>query len=504
MSNSFLRRERFWLIILCILAGLRIWIFSAAFPFYGINDEPSHFDVIYRYAHNQIPKRLSHMDLDASAVLVVYRSLEVMNSPATWKNARFPAPVWSAPQVTQSPIFVSRILDVAKGVSIESTQPPLYYLVQGIWYRIGRWIGLVGGWHLYWLRFLHVVLVGLLVWLVYIALRSQGPTLRLGAPLLTAFLPQDIFYHLSNDALSPLMGGFALLMLFRLLHSPQSAPLLAALTGFSVAAAWLTKLGNIIFALPLMWIAFSLWRQGLSPRRRDTLLLLGCSLAPLTLWMGWNYVNSGDLTNSVDKIRYLTWTPKHVISLFSHPLWTAQGFYTMWTGTVVTFWRGEGTWHGSVIAPRLNDWFYVASSTLFLLFSITRLFWGLLKRNYRGQLDRFSFDAACFAVCAGGFVFLCALSVSFDFGSCAFPSRQHPFFTAGRLVLGALLPFLVLYLRGFEIATPFLRHRHRLLLLSFCIVVLTYGEIKATIPVFASPFNWFHLRPPADPALNQL
>ena len=44
--------------------------------------------------------------------------------------------------------------------------------------------------------------------------------------------------------------------------------------------------------------------------------------------------------------------------------------------------------------------------------------------------------------------FLALLSIRFDFGECIYPSRAHPYFTSGRLMSGALIPFALLYVYG--------------------------------------------------------
>ena len=47
-----------------------------------------------------------------------------------------------------------------------------------------------------------------------------------------------------------------------------------------------------------------------------------------------------------------------------------------------------------------------------------------------------------------GMFFLALLSIQFDFGNSTGPSRVHPYFTAGRLLSGALIPFALMYVYG--------------------------------------------------------
>ena len=53
-SNSS-RNERFLILMLCAVAAFRVFIFSAAFPFFSNIDENLHFDLITQYSHGQIP-----------------------------------------------------------------------------------------------------------------------------------------------------------------------------------------------------------------------------------------------------------------------------------------------------------------------------------------------------------------------------------------------------------------------------------------------------------------
>ena len=48
--------ERVLILLLCVAAALRVFIFSAAFPFFSNIDEDLHFDLITQYSHAQIPR----------------------------------------------------------------------------------------------------------------------------------------------------------------------------------------------------------------------------------------------------------------------------------------------------------------------------------------------------------------------------------------------------------------------------------------------------------------
>src|SRR2546429_8502093 len=111
----------------------------------------------------------------------------------------------------------------------ESSQPPLYSAVAGLWWRFGQGIGLTGIESLYWIRFLNALFISLLVWLGYVIARTVGPQhlgLCIGVPLLLAFIPQDVLYDLCNDVLSPICFCAVLLCIMRWLRAESPSLLL--------------------------------------------------------------------------------------------------------------------------------------------------------------------------------------------------------------------------------------------------------------------------------------
>src|SRR4029077_20585420 len=118
------------------------------------------------------------------------------------------------------------------------------------WWWIGKHIELVGIESLYWIRFLNAALMAIVVWLGYVAARIIAPErldLRIGVPLLLAFIPQNVFYAMNNDVLSPLCFGVLFLCVLQWLRTDAPSLLLGALSGLAVAATCLTKLSNLPF-----------------------------------------------------------------------------------------------------------------------------------------------------------------------------------------------------------------------------------------------------------------
>jgi hypothetical protein len=85
-------------------------------------------------------------------------------------------------------------------------------------------------------------------------------------------------------------------------------------------------------------------------------------------------------------------------------------------------------------------------------------------------------------------------SVSYDFGRCRYPSREFPFIASGRLLGGALAPFLCLYVLGLDrILSRLGAGRATLPILAGLAGAMTGVELVLSLGAFASRFNWFHM-----------
>ena len=248
------RKERILILLLCLAAALRIFIFCAAFPFFTDVDEDLHFDLVMRYSVGQMPRTFDLLSKESLDWIVPYASPEFVQTPDRFPEGKFPPPLWK-----QSGPEAEEVMDVTREVwsteiNFESSQPPLYYSLAAVWLRLGQRIGLTGIESLYWIRFLNVPLIALLVWLGYVAARTIAPEhleLRIGVPLLLAFIPQDVFYSINNDVLSPICVGSLFLCVLRWLRPEPLTLWLGICTGLAIAATYLTKLAN----LPLLSVA---------------------------------------------------------------------------------------------------------------------------------------------------------------------------------------------------------------------------------------------------------
>src|SRR5678815_2993046 len=248
--------ERVLILLLCVAAALRVFIFSAAFPFFSNIDEDLHFDLITQYSHAEVPRRFDRLKEETLNWIVPYASPEFLLPPEQFPDGKFPAPLWKQPGSTVEPDIAATRAAWSSEINFESSQPPLYYALAALWWWIAKQIGLIGIQSLYWIRFLNAALMGIVVWLGYVAARTIAPErldLRIGVPLLLAFIPQNVFYAMNSDVLSPLCFGALFLCVLQWVRTDAPSFLLGALTGFAVAATCLTKLSN----LPLVAVALA-------------------------------------------------------------------------------------------------------------------------------------------------------------------------------------------------------------------------------------------------------
>src|SRR5712691_9697076 len=194
------RSERLLILLLCFAAALRVFIFAAAFPFFSNGDEDLHFDLVTQYSAGRLPRTFDVLKNESLNFIVLYSSPEFLQTSDQFPNAKFPPPLWKQTTAEAAPVIEVTKAVWQKEINWESSQPPLYYLVAGLWWRFGQSIGLTGVESLYWIRFLNPLLISILVWLGYVVARTVGPEhfgLRLGVPLLLVFIPQDVFYVIS-------------------------------------------------------------------------------------------------------------------------------------------------------------------------------------------------------------------------------------------------------------------------------------------------------------------
>ena len=181
------RDERLLVVLLCLIAAVRVFVFAAAFPFFSNGDEDLHFDLVMQYAGGRPPGAFSVLTNESLSFIVPYASPEFTQTPDQFPNAKFSPPLWKQSAAEAGPVIEATRAAWQQEVNWESSQPPLYYAVAAFWWKFGQFIGLRGIQSLYWLRFLNALLIALLVWVGYLVARAvvpEHPSACVGTPLL--------------------------------------------------------------------------------------------------------------------------------------------------------------------------------------------------------------------------------------------------------------------------------------------------------------------------------
>src|SRR6266480_1860658 len=485
-----------WIVIgLCMAAAIRVLVFAAAFPFFNNVDEQAHVDLVLKYARAKPPRGIEPFASEAALYFAVYSTPEYFVGPEQY-GGEYPPPNWLLPRDQLQTILDDEIPFWESRVNHESGEPPLYYALAGGWMNVGHFLGLRGLSLLYWVRFLNIGLAATLVWIGFAATRSTFPDnefLQLGVSALLATWPQSAFYSIQGDALSPLCFGIAFLGLAKLLQSERVRIVVAIWTGLAIAAACLVKTSNL--PLPLIAVAAIALKTVRGARKgslRPRLITLGVFLLsvglPLGIWFAWNHHNFGDLTATKSKIELLGWTRKSFGEWWSHPIFSLHGFTEFWRGLIASFWRGEFVWHLQRIGSATADGFYAISSAIVILATGVLLLRGRSKTNEQ----RFILWVALLSFLSI-VAFLVVLSISFDFGRCPYPSREHPYFTSGRLLDATAIPFFLLFVYAVDRFGNWTKREWlRWTLLGATVLVVVVSQLQVNAPAFSSRYNFFH------------
>jgi hypothetical protein len=487
--------ERKIILLLCLLAAAHVFIFSAALPFFSNVDEQMHFDLAVNYSQAKIPRTLTPPNAEALPFIVIYGTPEFLWTPA---SPSILPPPWKLPLADVREQLVAKSAAYQDHFqNHEAASPPLYYSVAGAWWRLGKLLGLDGGHLLYWLRFLNVPLVAALVWLGWLAAKKVFPEnnfIRLAVPALIAFMPQTTFYAINNDISSPLAFGAAFVLLLYLWETEIPSAGLAVATGLALAAIFLAKISNLpLLAVAGIFVALKYIRLAqsgkLQPAASSLWFLCVCAGLPVVAWMAWCKTNFGDFTGAAAKTHFLNWTPKPFAEWFHHPIFTPSGFWFFLKGNLSSFWQGELLWHRQPLALPAVDLVYVLLTLALLLLAFKAL---LNRRVLFSAPQRVAlwFGFAGLAALVG---FFALLSVKYDFQDCFYPSREHPFFVSGRLLLGALIPFLLLFTFGLDQALKKLGRATKFDVLAALLLFMLASEIAINWKIFPSEYNWFHL-----------
>lgn len=498
------RHEITIIVVLCTLAAVRIAVNCAGYPFFNNVDEQAHFEMVYRFAYGQAPHGIQQYSHDAGRLIAIYNSPEYFHTPDESTQAGLVAPPWWKPHPEQNPVvqILVGIFDGTVATSVgkrnhEHMQPPAYYMVAGPWYRLGKAIGLNDLMAIYWIRLLNVIAFTLIVWFSYVFVKRTYPErkyLHFGVPALLAFLPQDVYYSITNDIATPLFFGAAFYNLI-VIYGPKARSYAFYVgTGLCVGLSVLTKTSAFPIAI-LMFVVAALklrdcLREGTHRAELPRLLAMGAAAAlPVAIWFGYNHHFIGTFTANPQYIELTGWRVKSFSEMWDHPILTAAGFWQFWFATLASYWRGEIVWLKNVLAWRGCDMFYAISSAVFP-FAFVVSIWQY--RTKRAKMVMFAdvLSVAAFALSIG---MLMAMSMRYDFGMWQSPSREFPYFAGGRLISGTLIPFCAVYLMGMsKLLSSVGLKRWRGPALAAIVILMIVSETLLSAPVFGSRWNFFH------------
>lgn len=490
------RAIRAYLILLCAVAGIRVFLGSTCLPLFNDVDEGQHFDLVSKYARGVLPDRtLTTWENETAQITFYFCTFEYLHRPEKFKEFDYvyPPPIWKLSKALQEDLKVKHTPALLNTVNHESQSPPLYYVVAAVWYRVGKLIGLNEPHSAYWVRMLNIPLQILLVVAAHRFCRTYfTDAVACCVPAMVAAFPSTIFFSINNDVLCPLL---VLVALWKMLswYQDQGRTGNSVLAGLAVAACLLTKLTNIAVALVCVFVIAAKLIQGmrrgeLGKQIPSAAALVFWAFVPFLCWMIYNRVQIGDWTGTSEKVRHLGWTPNSWEAIWSHPLWTRTGQQAYWTRFCTSFFAGDMNWHG-------DPWMRFFPLNVFAWISFVVAVIGIVSyvRKSIRPFNQNSFlqGIASTIMILGSIVFLWYLSVRFDFGACVYPSRNYPYFNSGRLAYGILVPFLAFFSCGVETLTGN-NKRATALLLAVSILILVPAQVMLFQQSFGSQSNWFH------------
>ena len=250
-ADAFLARNQTWIAgASCCFALLRILIFAAGFPLFNNVDEQDHYEMVYRYAHGFAPeKTLPQTDPEMARVFTLYGSPEYFVSAELLQSVHMDVPIAQLPAPMKEMQY-QRVLNTwTKQSAFEAQSPPVYYLVAGVWYRLGALLGWREWALAYWVRFLNAFVYAVFVWISFLFVKQVYPErafLCVAVPVFLAVFPQDVFFGMNRDILSPLLAASVLLLFFRALRQQPGWKLELVAGAFLAGLSFLTDVSNFV------------------------------------------------------------------------------------------------------------------------------------------------------------------------------------------------------------------------------------------------------------------
>lgn len=102
--------------LLCIVACARVFVYSAAFPFFNNVDEQAHFDLVCKYSHGHvpIPGHLENFSRESAELIALHQSPEYLLSSKDGAAPSTPPPLWTLPSAERSARLAAGVAGLAR------------------------------------------------------------------------------------------------------------------------------------------------------------------------------------------------------------------------------------------------------------------------------------------------------------------------------------------------------------------------------------------------------
>ena len=208
-------------------------------------------------------------------------------------------------------------------------------------------------------------------------------------------------------------------------------------------------------------------------------------------WMIWCKSHYGDLTGSKLNPDYFGWTIKPFSEWWHHPIFTPAGVWTYLSGQLGTFWQGNFLVQQADVFARepgpLHHPF-----TGFAYRSFAGVMATIFQMSRHSSARHFRLSMACFGSWPF-WVFLSSCPSGMTFMTLTIHRAGVRIFAKGDCWLGALIPFLVLFVYGWDRVLRRLGNPAKFAVLTSMILIMSAVEIVTDWPVFSNPYNWYHL-----------
>lgn len=395
MSAAIAKRLCITILLLYLAVGA---LFARFTPAWQAPDEPAHYNYIRQVAEAGCCPRIE---------------------PGDWSSAYLT-------QLTSSR-FAPEWLGELDSVQYEDHQPPLYYLLASLVFRLSEGDLLA-------LRLFSVALgagTALLSYCVCRRVLPGKPQMALAVLSLVAFLPQHLHIAgaVNNDALAELLAGLALLWLLRYLDAGDQ-PLWQL--GVIIGMAFLSKL-TVYFLLPLALLAVWLrWRRGDKPisvllRRLLTVLLVAGAIGGIWWLRNISVYGLPDFLGLGAHDGVVAGQPRSAEYIAEHGALAYLG--EMATTSFKSFW-GQFGWMALPLDDVLGGWLYRG----FLVVMLAGVSGVVLAGRGAIKLERWALLLAVIGMVA----------LQFGYYNLEFQQWQ------GRYFYPALLPIAILLVHGLD------------------------------------------------------